>query len=302
MSNDDSSMTQFLPSNALQASEEAETRTGCLTVIRGGGHDLGKNLVIEQEIVLGRGRGCDLVIGDFGASRRHCRIARRAEGSYILEDLGSTNGTSLNGARVKGPWVLSDGEKIFVGQTVIRFSLADEMDLKFTGEVKQLLGTDPLTGLESKRQFDDALDYTVTEARRVKDHISLLMMDLDGIKKINDTHGHLFGAFTIQQAGHIIARVVGGDGRCCRFGGDEFTVFLPKHDKEKASALAERIRTEVESAGLVKDSIPLEPTISIGVATLPEDGIDVLQLIASADKALYQAKAEGKNKVCLHLS
>lgn len=272
--------------------------TGCLTVIRGQGHDLGKNLLVDDAVVIGRSKDCELVVEDFGASRRHCRIFREQPDCYVLEDLRSTNGTLVNGTPVESRWELRNGEKIFIGETVVRFTLYDDIDLKFSSEVRHLLGTDPLTGLESKRSFDHALDYAVAQALRAERLLAILMMDLDGIKQINDAHGHLFGAYTIQQAGRLIAEVVGGAGRACRFGGDEFTVFLPGMDKSEACRVAERIRSGLENAGLEKDSIPLRPTVSIGVAELPEDGGDVLSLITVADRALYRAKAEGKNRVC----
>ena len=230
--------------------------------------------MVDGETVIGRDKDCELVIEDFRASRRHCRIYRQRPDSYVLEDLRSTNGTLVNGTPVDEPWKLRDGEKIFIGETVVRFTLYDEIDLKFSSEVAHLIGTDPLTGLESKRSFDHALGYAVAQALRAGRRLAILMMDLDGIKQINDTHGHLFGAYTIQQAGRLIAAVVGRSGRACR------------------------IRRDLENAGLEKDSIRLRPTISIGVADLPEDGEDEISLIAAADHALYRAKAEGKNRVC----
>ena len=127
--------------------------------------------------------------------------------------------------------------------------------------------------------------------------LSLLMMDMDGLKKINDTHGHLFGAYAIGETGKLIARVIGGTGQACRFGGDEFSAFLPAHDIEAATAVAEQIRLAIETAGLEKDGIALKPTISIGVAAYPETGEKPLELVASADGALYRAKALGKNCV-----
>jgi diguanylate cyclase (GGDEF)-like protein len=123
------------------------------------------------------------------------------------------------------------------------------------------------------------------------------MMDMDGVKRINDTNGHLFGAHVIGETGRLIARVLGGQGRACRFGGDEFSVFLPGHSRESACAVAEEIRYAIETAKLEKDGIPLRPTISIGVACYPEVGRDLLTLVTLADEALYRAKARGKNCV-----
>jgi two-component system cell cycle response regulator len=289
--------TQFIQRGPVD-DQSSDGRTGCVTVIHGQGHDLGKHRVLHQELVIGREEGCGFVIDDFGASRQHCRVYEDGVERYYIEDLGSTNGTEVEGTRVEQPLLLRDGNKIFIGDTVLRFRLYDALDLKFTSEVAHLIGTDPLTGLQATRAFDHALAYAITEAVRAGRPLSLMMMDLDGIKQINDTHGHLFGAFSIQQAGKIIQQVLGRKGRASRFGGDEFTAFLPDVEKGAAVEIAEGIRATLENAGLEKDGIPLKPTISIGVATLPGNGQELLPLIDAADRALYEAKREGKNRVC----
>lgn len=280
----------------LKAQEES--RTACLTVIQGHEADLGKHLVLKEGAVIGRSSRCDLTIGDLKASRRHCEISARPDGTYLIEDLGSTNGTQVGSHTLDTAIPLRDGDKVFIGETVLRFFLADDIDLEFAGQVGYLLGTDALTGLQSKRRFDQALELSLRVATRRGECLSVLMMDLDGLKSINDTHGHLFGAYSIQETGKLIARILSGQGEACRFGGDEFTAFLPGRDAEAASAVAEAIREGLENAGLEKDSIPLKPTISIGVASFPRDGAELIQLIAAADEALYRAKAEGKNRVC----
>ncbi len=278
--------------------QPSDGRTGCVTVIQGRGQDLGKHQVLPEELVIGREQGCGFVIDDFAASRQHCRIYELGVERYYIEDLGSTNGTEIEGTLVEQPQRLRDGDKIFIGDTVLRFRLYDDLDLQFASEVAHLIGTDPLTGLQAKRTFDDALEYAITEAVRAGRPLSLLMMDLDGVKQINDTHGHLFGAFSIQQAGKVIQQVLGEEARASRFGGDEFTAFLPDVEKNAAVEIAEDICVTFANARLVKDGVPLTPTISIGVATLPENGQEVLPLIDAADGALYRAKREGKNRVC----
>lgn len=283
----------------MKPSGHQSRRIAFLTVIRGGERDLGRNVVVNGPIVIGRAEDADLPLQDLVASWRHARVAPRGGQIFVVEDLGSTNGTHVDGGLIKEPWTLREGEKIFVGDTVVRFSMADEMDLGFQDLVSQLVSTDPLTGLESKRSFDDALDYALEGARANELPLSILMMDMDGVKIINDTHGHLFGAHCIGETGRLIARVLGPRGQACRFGGDEFTAFLPGLQKPETIGVAEEIRQALESAGLSKDGIALRPTISIGVASFPEDGQKLLELIAAADRALYRAKAGGRNCVSI---
>lgn len=283
----------------LKPSGPQNRRIAFLTVIRGGKRDLGRNVVVNRPIVIGRAEDADLPLQDLVASWRHARVTPRGNLRFVLEDLGSTNGTHVDGGLIKDPWTLREGEKIFVGDTVVRFSMADEMDLGFQDLVSQLVSTDPLTGLESKRSFDDALDYALEGARAHGLRLSILMMDMDGVKTINDTHGHLFGAHSIGETGRLIARVLGSRGEACRFGGDEFTAFLPGFLKREAVGVGEEIRRALETADLSKDGIALRPTISIGVASFPDDGQKLLELIAAADRALYRAKAAGRNCVSI---
>jgi len=283
------------PSPKSETAATQPKRVAFLTVIRGGERDLGRNVLVQQPVVIGRADSCGMPLQDLVVSWEHARVVPRGGNVFVVEDLGSTNGTHVNGAPVTEPCTLREGEKIFVGDTVVRFSLADEMDLGFYDVVSQLVSEDPLTGLESKRRFDDALDYALETARSHKLKLSILMMDMDGVKAINDTHGHLFGAHSIGETGRLIARVLGPKGQACRFGGDEFTAYLLRHSKKDALQIAEEIRLALLNAQLSKDGIALHPTLSIGVATYPDDGEKVLELIAAADRALYRAKAAGKN-------
>ncbi len=280
------------------APKQRQANKAFLNVIRSRA-DLGVHVYIHGPTFLGRDPTCTIQLHDFGVSRKHAVITPDGSGNFILQDLGSTNGTRVDGAPVAGKRLLKDGEKIFVGDTVLRFALADEMDIDFHSEVATLVSIDPLTGLPSKRRFDQEMEFALEDARQMGKPLALLMMDMDGVKQINDTHGHLFGAHVIGETGRLIANVLGSLGEACRFGGDEFSAFLSDHDPVAASDMGEQIRRAVESAGMEKDGIPLKPTISIGVACYPDAGHDLLGLVAMADKALYRAKEKGKNRVCL---
>ncbi len=239
---------------------------GYLTVIRGSDHDLGSYVVIESDVSIGRGSDVDLRLQDNGVSRRHVCVDRNEDGSHTLSDLGSTNGTYVGDEAVDGARILRDGDKIFLGKTVLRFALADDIDLGYQTEVAQIVGQDPLTGLESKRRFDDALSFAIEASLQNGAPLALLMMDMDGVKRINDTHGHLFGAHVIGETGRILARHLGRAGQACRFGGDEFCAFLPAQNLDAAQATAETIRRAIEPAGEGPADIPHAPTPSLGRA------------------------------------
>ncbi len=206
----------------MASCQDSQPKRAFLTVIRGRA-DLGVHAFIEDRAVVGRDPNCEFPLLDHRVSRRHATIMPVGVDRYLIQDLGSTNGTRVGGSLIAGPHLLQDGEKILVGETVIRFSLADEIDIDFQSEIAMLVGTDPLTGLPSKRRFDEALEFALQAAKQASGSLAVLMMDMDGVKRINDTHGHLFGAHVIGETGRLIARVLGSRGRACRFGGDEFS-------------------------------------------------------------------------------
>jgi diguanylate cyclase (GGDEF)-like protein len=122
------------------------------------------------------------------------------------------------------------------------------------------------------------------------------MMDMDGLKKINDTHGHLVGAHSIATVGRRLGEIVhAANGVVSRFGGDEFSAFVPNADREQTIRLAEQMRAVVGGEPITRETVTVNPTISIGYAVFPDDGQLVEELTRQADEALYRAKAAGRN-------
>ena len=212
-------------------------------------------------------------------------------------DLGSTNGTTVNG-EVKPEFILRADDRIIFGGTAVSFELQDGLELALNENVEQLLNIDDLSGLYVRRKFDAEVATLVQSARREGRPLAMLVMDLDGIKAINDTHGHLFGAYTIGEAGMLIGRLLVGRGIGCRFGGDEYIAALPDFSLEQAEGVAHEILHAVREHVFEKDGIKLVPGISIGVAVFPDHAHDAVSLFQVADAALYRAKQTGKNRVC----
>jgi diguanylate cyclase (GGDEF)-like protein len=218
-------------------------------------------------------------------------------GSWTLVDLKSTNGVSVNGERVTEV-ELKSGDKLRFGSTMVRFEVQDAADEAFSAIIAELVHIDDLTGLYLRRRFDAELATLVASCRAEGRTIGLLAMDMDGIKAINDKHGHLFGAYTISETGKLIGKIVEGRGFAARFGGDEFVAALHRCDLAGAAAVAEEIRKRIGEHPYSFEGIPLRPGISVGVASFPNDGGDATELFKRADEALYLAKRTGKNRVC----
>lgn len=276
-----------------------EERVGSLLVVQGAEVDLGRHMLCDRPITIGRDARVDLSLSDGSISRAHCSVERdRETDRYMLVDLGSTNGTLVNGTRVRDRVPLQVGDKIFLGASVLRFSYADELDLEYHNRLEEMVSTDPLTGMSTKRQYDAIYSAMVERARAEDTVLTVMVMDMDGLKQINDTHGHDMGGFAIAEVATIIRRLLGARGHLCRFGGDEFVGCLPGVDHDEAIALAEQVRTGVDTHPFVKNGINVHPTISIGVATFPRDVMDPKDLFVAADRAMYTAKRSGKNAVC----
>jgi diguanylate cyclase (GGDEF)-like protein len=159
--------------------------------------------------------------------------------------------------------------------------------------------TDDLTGLANGRAFRDATDKEAARAERFGHDLSLLMLDIDDFKQVNDTHGHLQGDAVLRAIARILVSESRGVDEPARYGGEEFVVALPETDGHGALELAERIRARIEAepVPLVDGRGEISVTASLGAATLPHAARDIPELIAAADAALYEAKRAGKNQV-----
>lgn len=160
-----------------------------------------------------------------------------------------------------------------------------------------LASTDPLTGCLNRRAMLDRLEAELDRARRYDLELTILMIDLDWFKEINDTRGHLVGDNVLRQLGEHLRREARSVDIVARFGGEEFTLVLPETGFEGGSAFAERIRLQVESHNFAEDGEALHATVSIGVATFSGQEATVESMIEEADSGLYRAKREGRNLV-----
>lgn len=267
-----------------------------LVVVSGLEQDVGRRVTLDRTVIVGRDPSAGLCLGDARVSWHHARIEDRGDG-WALVDMGSTNGVLVNGEPVKDG-VLRGNDSLVFGSTVVRFELQDGVTQAYNQVVERLLNIDDLSGLFVRRKFDAELGAALEAARHAQKPVALLVMDLDGVKGINDTHGHLFGAYVIGEAGKLIGEVIAGRGFGCRFGGDEYLAAFIGLDAAGAADVGEEIRGAIAAHAFEKDSIPLRPGISIGVAAFPEDASDASTLFQRADAALYRAKQAGKNRVC----
>jgi diguanylate cyclase (GGDEF)-like protein len=167
--------------------------------------------------------------------------------------------------------------------------------------LKEFVSRDGLTGLFNHRHFQDLLSHEVARSTRYERIFSMLFIDLDYFKQYNDTHGHLDGDDLLRAMAICLKRYLRKSDILARYGGEEFTIILPSTSKKDAQVAAEKIRRFVEEYPFQgQETQPSgNVTISIGVSTFPDDGSDAPSIVNQADKAMYQAKNSGRNRVCV---
>ena len=262
----------------------------------------------SYEHVIGRGTEADLWLEDPAISRRHARLGRRSDGRFLCEDLGSTNGTFVAGRKVEGRVDLQNADRIQIGPNVmLRFSLTDDAEEELQRRLYESSTRDALTRAFNRKYFGERLLAEIAHARRHKNQLALLMLDLDRFKSVNDEHGHLAGDMVLRVVASHMQRLIRIEDVLARYGGEEFVILVRSTLHKDAGKLAERVRSTVERLAINTGSSSregaaavLHVTTSIGIASLselpPEAGPN--ELVATADARLYRAKVAGRNRVC----
>jgi len=260
------------------------------------GEYLGRRFIINEEpIMVGRSPECDIQLTDDCVSRMHCRVVSGKDG-VIISDLDSTNGTYVNGTAVSAR-ILQDADRVKIGRSIFKYLSSDNIEGAYHEEIYRLKTTDGLTGAYNKRYFDEELERELHRFQRYERPLSLLIMDIDHFKRINDDYGHLAGDRVLSQLGLLMSSNIRREDTFCRYGGEEFTVLMPEMDLAGAVAMADRLRQLVEEAHFSFEGLDLPVTVSIGVAEADNTMTEADSFIRIADKRLYKAKDDGRNRV-----
>lgn len=292
-----SELSQTMPI-AVSPSDSGDDTAGLRPlVLVVSGERVGTRCVLDAPLTVGRDPSVGLTLRDVGISWHHARFEVREDGQVHVVDLGSKNGTRLRGEKIEPEAVLVDGDCVEVGATLLRLEMADRVEATFHAALDELVNHDDLTGLLVRRRWDSEATLIFEAALARKRPLAMFVLDIDGVKQINDTHGHRFGAHTIAEAGRVIGRVTGNRGIATRIGGDEFAIILPDLDAETAIDVAHEIRDAIRRHVFELDGITIRPGISIGVAMFAPEIPDVASLMRRADAALYRAKSAGRDRV-----
>jgi two-component system cell cycle response regulator len=278
----------------------AETGRTVATLVVVRGPDMGRHYQLRRNrVVIGRSDVADFVLHDREVSRAHAMISLLHLGSeaiYRLTDLGSTNHVYVNGNQTAEHF-LADGDKIQLGEVLLKFELHDAIDSKFHTEIRHRIHYDDLTGLLTYESFRTALTWELERESSAAKGCAVVMMDLDDFKKLNDTHGHLAGSAVLREVGSVIRGRIRHFDVAARYGGEEFVAYLPETEAGEAWTAAERLRATIERHPFAHGERHIPVTISMGISHFPEDGRELAPLVQRADERLYRAKREGKNRV-----
>ena len=244
--------------------------------------------------LIGREMLCDICTNERAASRRHAEICWTGN-TVVLKDLGSTNGTLLNGRAIDEPVPPVSGNLIKVGSCVFKF-IDSLLDVEMSEALYAKGTTDPLTGICNKAHLLAAIASSFDIAKGGS-ALSLIVFDLDHFKLVNDTHGHLAGDFVLKETCRVVKTILRPEATFGRFGGEEFIVLLPDLKLNEAVGVAERIRAGIETHPFEFSGVKIPVTVSLGVCEFNASFQNADDMIGAADAMLYTSKGEGRNRV-----
>lgn len=280
---------------------EARKSEACLVIVLG--KPLGKRFALKSEtMVIGRDSECEIVVHDNSLSRAHAQVVKRENGQFYIKDLNSTNGTYLNDQKLTPGIVVGvkNGDLLKMGNVIFKFIGKGKIDNVFHKDILNLASRDDLTGTLNRASLMSTLEEGFQKARTTKRPLSVIILDLDQFKSINDTFGHAAGDFVLKETVKVAQSVIRGDDSIGRFGGDEFMVALWDSSLATAGMVAERIRSKIEKHSFIYEGKRIPVTVSLGVSSLDDSIESISKLFERADGAQYSAKKNGGNQVSVY--
>ncbi len=271
------------------------TRDAYLVQVRG--PDLGRRLLLnDRQVTIGRDPDNTIVLKSDSVSRVHARI-EPWEGGHRVVDNQSTNGTYRNNVLIKVQEQLVSGDYVQAGDAIFKYLAGDNIEVAYHEEIYRLTIEDSLTQVANKRALLDFLEKEFARAKRYQRPLSVIMVDLDHFKRVNDGFGHLMGDFVLREFARLVAARIRREELFARYGGEEFCVVLPELDRAAGHKFAEVIRAQIEEHTFEFEGNVLKMTASFGVSELSEAMGRPDDLLLLADENLYKAKHEGRNRV-----
>jgi two-component system, cell cycle response regulator len=252
----------------------------------------------QNETTLGRAKEAHVRIDDPGISRVHARVVRTEEGRFFVEDLKSTNGVFVNGAKADRV-ELGTADRIQIGPNIVlRFALLDSEEEALARQLYDSSTKDALTRTFNRKYLIERLASEIAYALRHETRLSVILFDLDHFKAVNDSHGHHAGDVVLRIVAAQVQRLIRAEDVLARYGGEEFVVVVRGITHANVALFAERIRKSVGDLVIPLGDLRLSASVSLGVASLVDCAeVSVDGLLQIADERLYKAKVGGRNRV-----
>jgi diguanylate cyclase (GGDEF)-like protein len=292
--------TKVLPDEALRRAPVESRPTPYLVLLKG--PQMGREYRLDPgHVMIGRAPDSDIVLDDDNVSRRHALIVCDPAGKIFIEDLGSKNGTLVNGHRVRVRYLRGGERLIFGARSIFRFEMRDRIEEEYASHLYESATQDALTGVHNARYFRDQLAVELAWHTRHRQPLSLLMLDVDHFKDVNDRYGHVAGDVVLKGLADRCRDLVRAEDLFARYGGEEFACLLRQTPLDDARHVAERMRRTIEASRfelqLGGRQTGIGVTVSIGVAELAGPSIMPERFVEAADRLLYRAKHAGRNRV-----
>ena len=280
--------------NAFALDESALSKNPALVIIYGS--NMGHIFELEPgEHLLGRDEDCAIMLSEQEVSRRHCKISVTSAGVEV-NDLDSTNGTYVNDERFQEK-TIHNGDRLRIGGTMLKYLSQKNVEKTYHDEIVNRTNVDSLTEAYNRRYLFSVLHREIGRSARHHRELSVIMLDIDHFKRINDVFGHLVGDSVLRAIVANIRDHIRREDVLTRYGGEEFMVVLPEITYDNAFLCAEKLRVLIRDTEFQLQATRIPITISLGVASC-QDTDDAASLIEAADKALYEAKRGGRDRVC----
>ncbi len=286
-------------SGRMRVADEAPP---ALVVLLGPQGYVGKQFPLTQtEYVVGRSIDCSIQLDDKSVSRNHARLIVMGSDVTII-DLGSANKTVVNGNVLQSmnPFRLKNNDQIKAGNVILKFLEKGNIEAFTNHQLNEKVVKDALTGAHTKGALLDRAPELIKRSEVLTEDLSLIVLDIDHFKKINDQYGHSAGDHVLKMLSEVIGgKMVRAHDFFARYGGEEFVILLSGTPLKAASEVAERIRTTIETTEFEFEKQRIAVTVSLGVAMRRSEEHEWEDFFKRGDMALYKSKQTGRNKVTL---
>lgn len=293
--------TSIMPSDTFKLRlAQAGQAPPALVMLVGPQSSIGRQWPIEEsEKIIGRSPNAFIYVDDRSVSKSHVKILLNA-GDVSIMDLESTNKTIVNGKVLEAlvPYKLKNNDQVKMGNIILKFLERGSIETVAAAQSFDRGLKDALTGIANRGAFQARAEESFKRSSLLAIPLSLLIFDLDKFKSINDNYGHPAGDYVLAELAHVVRdKLIRSSDFFARVGGEEFTLILLGSNTTQAQEIGERIRATIQNHNFVFEDKKLPVTISLGLSTKSEADTGWQALYERADKALYQSKNTGRNKL-----